>query len=151
MKLAKLPSVAAAMILFTALHASALAALSPAKIKEMKAQATDVLEVTVTAVEVKKTELKVGYVRREIEYRAKVNRVARSKSEAKPGDEITFSAYRLQGLLPPGPKNPPQLKAGWKGTVFLSKSPGEKQFEIAVFGHSFESATASDGDGAAEE
>lgn len=114
------------------------AALSPGKVKKMKEEATDVVSVTITKSTVTSSQLKLGYKRKEITYEAVVTGVTRSTSGTNMGDRISIRSYRLSGLLPPGPANPPLLTKGWKGTIYLNQVEGDQQFQIAVFGHSFE-------------
>ena len=117
---------------------SAFAAISPANVKKMQDEATDVLRVTITNATITKTEVNLGYWRKEVAYEATVTGVARSASGTEQDDAITIRSYHQGGLLPPGPKNPPMLNEGWQGTVYLNKIEGDKQFRIAVHGHSFE-------------
>ncbi len=104
----------------------------------MKDKATDVVTVTIAKSAVTKTKVELGYLRKEVKYEAIVNSVVRSKSGTKRNDRIVIESYRELGLRPPGPANPPELKAGWKGTIYLNKAAGVKRFRIGVYGHSFE-------------
>ena len=114
------------------------AAISPSNIKRMKEEATVVLQVTITEATVTQTDVKLGYWRKVVAYTATVTEVTRSTSGTKRDDSITIHSYRLGGLLPPGPKNPPMLQEGWQGTVYLNRTEGDKQFRIGLHGHSFE-------------
>ena len=127
-------------VAFLLMATSASAALSPGTVKKMKDKATDVVSVTISKATVTKTTIHLGYGRKEITYEAVVDGVTRSKSGTKRNDRITIQSYRMTGLRPPGPANPPELKKGWKGTIYLNKIEGEKQFRIGVYGHSFEPA-----------
>ena len=122
----------------TSLGARSQAALAPSKIEELKEKATDVLQITISKTTVNETKLGLGYMRKELSYDAVVSGVTRSASGTKAGDTISIHSYHLNGLTPPGPKNPPLLEKGWTGTVYLNKTEGG--FRIAVFGHSFEPA-----------
>ena len=126
------------VVLSLILNSRVNAALAPSTIKKKKDAASDVLEVRITGAKVKSTGYKGTYFRSELEYEAKVIGVVRAKSGTQVGDRISISSYRLKGLLPPGPRNPPLLDKGWQGTIYLNKLSGEMRFGIAVFGHSFE-------------
>ena len=108
--------------------ANAWAALAPGTIKKMKDEASDVVGITITKATVTNTQPKIGYARQQITYHAVVIRVVRSTSGTKANDTITIHSYHLVGaVLPPGPANPPKLAVGWKGTVFLNSTEGDKQ------------------------
>ncbi|MCG8583910.1 MAG: hypothetical protein MI757_04270 [Pirellulales bacterium] len=124
----------AASLVGSVFVAPAGAALSPETIKEMKAEATDLVEVKITKV------TRTGRSGDELNlvYSATVTKVDRSKSGIKAGDSIEISSYRVVSLVPrPGPKNPPLLKAGWTGKVYLNAPEGRGPYKIAVYGHSF--------------
>ena len=130
----------AGMIAVQLVIGSAHAAISPSKIKEMKDDSSDVLEVTITRATVTGRQVNLGYWRKEVAYEATVAGVVRSASGTKQDETITIHSYHQGGLLPPGPKNPPLLEEGWQGTIYLNKIEGENQFRIGVHGHSFEAA-----------
>jgi hypothetical protein len=104
----------------------------------MKKEATDVLKVEVVKVE----KASPKNFRREITLEAKVTSVIRSNTKVVSGEQIRINSYQLvwPRRMEPGPKPPPRLEPGWKGTVYLKASDAVaevKVFDLAVFGHSF--------------
>ena len=132
-------SSAAAMVLLLAVSSS-FAALPPGAVDAMKKDATDHVALKIIKVQRIKSEKKTaGYIN--LVYTAKVTKVKRSKSGLKPGAVITIKAYHWSkaGLLPPGPKNPPLLKADWVGSIYLNAVDLKKHhFKLAAYGHSFD-------------
>lgn len=114
----------------------AQAAISPARIKAMRAECGEMLEVKITSVVEGATTTRGPATRTDITYRATVVKASRSKSGLKPGDVIEIKSYIAGGVIEPGPLAPSRLKADWRGVVYLNHVE-EQQYKIAVFGHSF--------------
>lgn len=130
-------SCAFAIVAFSLLWvASATAAISPERIKKMRAECGEQLEVKITSVAEGASTARALSTRTSITYRATVVKTDRSKSGLKPGDEIAINSYIVGGLIEPGPMAPSKLKTGWQGVVYLNHAEGDK-YNIAVFGHSF--------------
>lgn len=129
----------------------ARAELSPETVAKMKKRATDVFQIKVIGVTVAESKS----VKKPVLFKAKIVAIKKTVSKAKKGELIDIHSYvisvskttdpeRLRKQLVEliGPKSPPLLKNGWKGTVYLRSGgkakKGVKQYGIAVFGHSFE-------------
>ena len=111
-------------------------AIAPDKVKKMKADAPEVFVVEVTKVDVNGNGLTPQIV-----YTVKVTAVTRSNEGVKPGQEIQIQSYDdRRPIREPGPKVPPRLNVGWKGTAYTTYDAKTKRFLIAVYGHSFEPA-----------
>lgn len=118
------------------LTSTARAALSPGHIEKMKAEASEVFVIEVTAVDIA-----VNGFATKIIYTAKVTAVTRSKNGVKAGQTIKIQSYDKTELIPkPGPVKPPRLKVGWKGKAYTRFDKKTKRYSIAVYGHSFEPA-----------
>lgn len=125
----------AAGICLVATVNSAVAELPKAAYDELKAKASDVVQLRISKVTSKET--RKGYLK--LHCTAEVLGVTRSKSRMKKGDEIQFHSYRWTlRRPPPGPSNPPMMRKGWKGLVYLKKTEDKKDFDIAAYGQSFE-------------
>jgi hypothetical protein len=133
------------------------AALPPGAIEAMRKEAQEWLEVEITGVETPETKKP----HKTVIYTASVVKVKRSKAILKPGSSIRIKSYfldrpKVKPLTNPnpspeefakfieshetivGPKPPPLLSKGWKGTVYLNAGKTKGRFVIAVYGHSFE-------------
>lgn len=72
---------------------------------------------------------------------AQILAVERSKADRRPGDPIRFATY----YVPPhvaqrgfaGPKSPPLVTAGWRGTVYLNRPQEGNVLQLAAYGRSF--------------
>ena len=84
--------------------------------------------------------------RNNIWFTAKVLEIKRSKADLKIGDIIIIESYHFEPDESwVGPAIPPILPAGWRGEAFLNQSKqNEKNFEIAIYGHSFVPLQSSD-------
>ena len=122
-------------LMFTSFTPSASAALAPGTVKRMKREASDVVRVEVSRVE----QVRERITKLALTIHAKVTGVKRSASGLEMGDSITIHSYHLTGvILPPGPRNPPLIKKGWQGTIWLKATDNDGEYRIAVYGHSFE-------------
>jgi len=141
-------------MLFAALTASSITAtlvcpqtasaeISPDAYRNLKAKASEVLNIIIKKVQV------VDEEAWQINYRieALVHSVERSAAGYRPGSLITFGSYcenraSIQSGRT-GPRSPPQLWAGWSGRVYLSAEfpPGPVRGLLgpAAYGQSFES------------
>ena len=113
---------------------SALAELPPGAYENLKTNATDVLMVKITKVEMQKGQ----GVFQDIVYTAEVLKVDRSKSGRKVGDTIQISSYRLRSPSFEGPRIPSLLKTGWTGKAYLNAAKGNAGHRLAAYGESFE-------------
>ena len=127
------------------------AELSPSKVKELRDQSEEVLKVKVLAVtkgELVEPKDPLADPKIPVTYSVKVEKVIRSKSGVKPGEELQIESY----IRPPAPKDaegkplftfapgplPPSLLAlDWVGTVYLDGTKVPGTLKISVFGHSF--------------
>lgn len=134
-RVTRLNAIAFAVLICQAmLMESAVAELPPGAYKELKSKASDVVKLRI--IDVTSEEPEKGYLR--LECTGEVLSVTRSKSGMKKGDEIRFRSYHWTlRRPPPGPRNPPLMRKGWKGLVYLKTVEGKKDFDIAAYGESF--------------
>ncbi|MDH3582946.1 MAG: hypothetical protein OER86_01885 [Phycisphaerae bacterium] len=122
------------LLAFLTLALPAVAALSPGTVEKLKAAASDVLKVEILRVrEVGKSN---GVM--EVIYESRIREVRRSRSGAVAGRSVEIESYHdTRRIRPPGPKAPPVLSRGWKGTIYLDHKAKDR-YRIAVYGHSFD-------------
>lgn len=131
-----------------------LGEISPGNVAKMRKAASHVLEVEVVDVQLLDA-VAVRETKHKVIVTAKVTGVERSDGAPKVAEKIEIESYRLAeagtadelALLEEliGPSQPPEIKAGWKGKIYLKKADatGEiNRYKIAVFGHSFVPAKA---------
>jgi hypothetical protein len=121
------------------------AELSPGAYEQLLADAQEVYRLKITSVAEQPADSS-GVQHFQCE--AEILGVERSKAGRKPGDTIRFATY----YVPPevlrrgfaGPKNPPLVKAGWEGLVYLNPSAAGKGsvLQLAAYGRSFVSGAA---------
>ncbi len=123
-----------ALLAFTCQQAWAV--LPPGATDDLKKNATDKIRVQITKVEkLPASKNPKGYMK--LLYTAKVIKVDRTKSGVKVGTTIKIDAYHWTVPFA-GPTNPPLLKKGWKGGIYLNAVDAKTgKFKLAAYGDSF--------------
>lgn len=113
----------------------AWAVLPSGAVDDLKKDASEKIRLQITKVErLPSSRSAKGYIN--LQYTAKVTKVDRSKSRLKVGATITIKAYHWTVPFD-GPANPPLLKKGWKGGMYLNAVDADKaHFKLAAYGNS---------------
>jgi hypothetical protein len=128
----KLKCAAVAILLLTLSVPASQAELSLSVYKQMQKNAPECLEIEVLSVKTAKAADEI-----DVDVEARVKGVTRSKAGIKAGDVIHINyARQTKALIGPGPV--PLLEKKKKYPAFLAQTQGQKRYEPAAGGRSFE-------------